>query len=159
MFFWQLYWEKSKHDTLWRRHFWIPPLDLFRKFIRFGAATLPYYLKSSVRWYRHLWWSCFFIKNMQSWVDLCLPLSIPHPPFMIEEEDWDRKVLREGWRYQIRWIFGKVPNGSWPPPPLLRMVPISGNHVQCTLCMHFILFSHHISSHTCNHICHKKFAI
>ena len=28
---------------------------------------------------------------------------------------------------QIGWIFGKVPNGTWPP--LLRMVPISGNHV------------------------------
>ena len=25
MFFQQLYWEKSKQDTLWRRHFWIPP--------------------------------------------------------------------------------------------------------------------------------------
>ena len=24
--------------------------------------------------------------------------------------------LRDGSRYQIRWIFGKVPNGSWPSP-------------------------------------------
>ena len=35
----QLYWEKSKQDTLWRRHFWIhPPLELFRKLIPFGGA-------------------------------------------------------------------------------------------------------------------------
>ena len=32
-----------------------------------------------------------------------------------------------GTGYQNWWIFGKVPNGRWPPP--LRMVPISGNHV------------------------------
>ena len=38
------------------------------------------------------------------------------------------KAFRRGSRYQIGWIFGKVPNGSWPPP--LRMVPISGNHVR-----------------------------
>ena len=25
MFFQQLYWDKSKQDTLWRRHLWIPP--------------------------------------------------------------------------------------------------------------------------------------
>ena len=24
--------------------------------------------------------------------------------------------LREGSRYQIVWIFGKIPNGVWPPP-------------------------------------------
>ena len=24
--------------------------------------------------------------------------------------------VRDGSRYQIRWIFGKVPNGLWPPP-------------------------------------------
>ena len=24
--------------------------------------------------------------------------------------------FREGWRNQIRWIFGKIPNGLWPPP-------------------------------------------
>ena len=24
--------------------------------------------------------------------------------------------LRDGWRYQKGWIFGKVPNGLWPPP-------------------------------------------
>ena len=27
MFFEQLYWEKSKQDTFWRRHFWIPILS------------------------------------------------------------------------------------------------------------------------------------
>ena len=27
MFFQQLYWEKSKQDTLWRGHFWIPILS------------------------------------------------------------------------------------------------------------------------------------
>ena len=35
--------------------------------------------------------------------------------------------LRERSGNQNGWIFGKVPNGSWPPP--LRMVPISENHV------------------------------
>ena len=24
---------------------------------------------------------------------------------------------RDGWRHQNRWIFGKVPNGLWPPQP------------------------------------------
>ena len=27
--------------------------------------------------------------------------------------------IRDGWRYQNRWIFGKVPNGLWPPPLLI----------------------------------------
>ena len=44
-----------------------------------------------------------------------------------------------------------------PPPSPLRMVPISGNHVHT--CMRFILFVHHTSSHICNHIYHKKFAM
>ena len=30
-----------------------------------------------------------------------------HPPF--------QKWIRGGWRYQNRWIFGKNPNGLWPP--------------------------------------------
>ena len=47
MFFQQLYWEKSKQDTLWRRHFWTPPLlEMFRKFIRFGDAIRPYWKRT-----------------------------------------------------------------------------------------------------------------
>ena len=44
-----------------------------------------------------------------------------------EEGSSSHTSLRDGSGYQIGWIFGKVPNGSWPPP--LRMVPISGNLV------------------------------
>ena len=28
-------------------------------------------------------------------------------------------LIRDGWPYQNGWIFGKVPNGLWPPPSLL----------------------------------------
>ena len=28
--------------------------------------------------------------------------------------------LREDYLYHIRWIFGKLPNGLWPPPPYFR---------------------------------------
>ena len=38
-----------------------------------------------------------------------------------EEGPSSHNSLRDGSRYQIRWFFGKVPNG--------RMVSISGNHV------------------------------
>ena len=27
-----------------------------------------------------------------------------------------RRRIRDEWRYQNGWIFGKVPNGLWPPP-------------------------------------------
>ena len=30
--------------------------------------------------------------------------------------------LREGSRYQIRWIFGKIPNGLWPPPNFWKII-------------------------------------
>ena len=30
---------------------------------------------------------------------------------------WPQMALREAYRYQNGWIFGKVPNGLWPPPP------------------------------------------
>ena len=46
-----------------------------------------------------------------------------------EEGSSSHTSLRDGSGYQNGWIFGKVPNGRWPPPPPLRMVPISGNHV------------------------------
>ena len=32
--------------------------------------------------------------------------------------------LRDGSRFQIGWIFGKVPNGLWPPPPHFRKVTL-----------------------------------
>ena len=32
-----------------------------------------------------------------------------------EEGSCSHTSLRDGSRYQIGWIFGKVPNGSWPP--------------------------------------------
>ena len=34
----------------------------------------------------------------------------------LEEGSSNHNSLRDGSRYQIGWIFGKVPNGSWPPP-------------------------------------------
>ena len=46
-----------------------------------------------------------------------------------EEDSSSYTSLRDGSGYQNGWIFGKVLNGPWPPPPPLRMVPISGNHV------------------------------
>ena len=55
------------------------------------------------------------------------------PTTTISQKDLSRRWMRNPhsllWdrsRYQIGWIFGKVPNNSWPPP--LRIVPISGNH-------------------------------
>ena len=35
--------------------------------------------------------SVYYDKNMQSLINSCLPLSTPHPPIMIEEEDCDRE--------------------------------------------------------------------
>ena len=46
-----------------------------------------------------------------------------------EEGYLSHNSLRDGSRYQIGWILGKVLNSSWPPPPPFRMVPISENHV------------------------------
>ena len=34
-----------------------------------------------------------------------------HPP----HHDKCRSKLRDRWCYQIGWIFGKIPNGLWPP--------------------------------------------
>ena len=41
-------------------------------------------------------------------------------------------------------------------PPPLRMVPIFGNHVQFTLCMHFILSGPRTFLHIFGHIHYKK---
>ena len=56
-----------------------------------------------------------------------------------EESCCSRNSLMEGSRYQIGWIFGNVPNSSWPPPPHLRMVPISGNHAFHTIGPSYLL--------------------
>ena len=43
--------------------------------------------------------------------------KIPHSQFFF---NISRQVLqREGWRYQIEWIFRKNPNEVWLPPPLI----------------------------------------
>ena len=59
-----------------------------------------------------------------------------------EKGSWSQTSLRDGSRYQVRWIFGKVSNGSWPQPPPLKMVPISGNHVHAfhTIWPSYLLF-------------------
>ena len=33
---------------------------------------------------------------------------------------WRIAWFKEGWRYQIGWIFGKIPNGLQPPPLILK---------------------------------------
>ena len=39
-----------------------------------------------------------------------------------EEDGWWASALREGSRYQIGWIFGKIPNGLWPPPHFWKIM-------------------------------------
>ena len=98
MFFSTIVLRKSKQDTFWRCHFWVPCLPLEPI-----ASTILT--------------SCPFITNLRSvkynyptplsapfpfptWVavcimtkaiDLCFSLSTSHRPIMIEEEDWDRE--------------------------------------------------------------------
>ena len=56
------------------------------------------------------------------WIDVFLIL-ISFPDLLLTWHAWHltvhryKKKLREGWRYQIRFIFGKSPNGLRPPPP------------------------------------------
>ena len=38
-------------------------------------------------------------------------------------------IIREGYGYHIGWIFGKIPNSLWPPPPLF-----SGNYIAICFC-------------------------
>ena len=40
-------------------------------------------------------------------------------------------VLRGAARFQIRWIFGKVPRGLWPPPPHFRKVILRISRQNC----------------------------
>ena len=44
------------------------------------------------------------------------------------------RTLWEGFRYQIRWIFGKIPNGLWPPPSFLE------NHVAIFFIMDMVAY-------------------
>ena len=98
------------------------------------------------------------IKNKTSHTLKKALLSPPPPPF---EMFWkficfcdavcDHNNLRDGWRYQNRWIFGKVPNGFDPHPLPLRMAPFSGNHVHV---FHTIWPSY---LNICNHMWCRQF--
>ena len=55
----------------------------------------------------------FCLKNLAE-------LKATSPPPFTEVRHFDpRKIwtLRDRWRYENGWIFRKVPNGLWPPPP------------------------------------------
>ena len=68
-----------------------------------------------------------------------------------EEGSNSHTSVRAGSRYQIKWIFGKVPNGSWPHPSEWSLsLEI--------MYMHFILSGPRASLHIVDHIHYKEFA-
>ena len=42
-----------------------------------------------------------------------------------------KNSIRDGWGYQNGWIFGEVPNGSWPPPPTSQNGPYLWKSCAC----------------------------
>ena len=65
------------------------------------------------------WWMLIFVVSFSVahifYVQVCSEATI------LSSKYFSRKVFQEQLRgdylYQIRWIFGKLPNGLWPPPP------------------------------------------
>ena len=39
-----------------------------------------------------------------------------------KEKKGEEEKLRDRWRHQNGWIFGKVPNGLWPPPHFRKII-------------------------------------
>ena len=48
-----------------------------------------------------------------------------------EEGSCSHTSLRDGSKYQEGWIFGKVPNGRWPPPPAPQNGPYLWKSCAC----------------------------
>ena len=57
----------------------------------------------------------------------------------------NNKLVRDGWPYQNGWIFGKIPNGLWPPPP-----PLISGKSYCVFFPEFMTEEPFIMAKICN---------